>query len=151
MIQPNLSTSRQLNNLLDMRNKFLMTLSLILLIGCKQDFMREEVFKQIDTCIAEYQKYHPGSVDREIKSKTCSAVKNRMCIINQYCKGDELCIQNAKNTHPPAFNAKGNDVAYCEHLVERLRDKKSSSALSNFDQNQNSSLDPLSKLNSSSQ
>ncbi len=108
-----------------MRNKFLMTLPLILLIGCKQDFMREEVFKQIDSCSAEYQKYHPSSVNKEIKSKTCSAVKNRMCIVNQYCKGDESCIQKAKNAYPPAFNAIGNDVAYCEHLVERLKSKKS--------------------------
>lgn len=104
-----------------MRNNFFVTLSLILFIGCKQDFMQEEVFKHIDTCIAEYQKYHPNSVDKEIKSKTCSAVKNRMCIINQYCKGDELCIKKAKNAHKPAFGATGDDVAYCEDLVKRKK------------------------------
>ena len=86
--------------------------------------MREDVFKQIESCRVEYEKYHPNAWDKNIKSKTCSRVKNRMCVINNYCKSDQNCIAEAKRVYSLPRGATGNDEAYCLAFVKEVKQKK---------------------------
>ena len=60
---------------------------LTLIISCAP-FLRYDVFKEIDNCVEESNKYHPNAYDLDIRSKICSRVTDRMCVINKYCKND---------------------------------------------------------------
>lgn len=85
--------------------------------------MLEDVFNQIDSCKAEYEKYQPNAHNKKFRSKTCSRVVDRKCIINKYCKGDETCIAETKRVYPDQFTA-GSDKSYCLNLVEEAKESK---------------------------
>lgn len=108
-------------------NKYLIiSILTVLTISCAQNFMRYEVFKHIDSCKAEFDKYHPLSQDPDIASKICSRVLDRMCIINQYCKKDDKeCVRKANEAYPPYGRfINGTDVKYCLGFVEEIKQEK---------------------------
>ena len=94
-------------------------LLIILLNSCYpfMEYMQVGVFDHIDNCQAEYYKYHINAYNKEEKSKICSRVKNRMCILNKYCKGDKECIKEVWRVYPDNFT-KGTDTEYCITLVK---------------------------------
>ena len=94
----------------------------MLLTQSCEHFMYSKVFDHIDNCTAEYYKYHPNSYNKKVKSKTCSRVTNRMCVINKYCKGDEECIAEAKKVYPDDFTT-GSDAKYCMILVKETKER----------------------------
>lgn len=107
------------------KNHLTFCLLLILLSSCfyyENKFMLEDVFDKIDNCKAEYERYHPNAHNKKFRSKTCSRVKNRMCIINKYCKGDLQCSAEAKRAYPPYGVIE--DKAYCLSLVETAKESK---------------------------
>jgi hypothetical protein len=102
---------------------FLLLGMFIFLIQACAPFLRYDVFEHIDSCKAEYEKYHPNAHNKNFRSKTCSRVTDRKCVINKYCKDDLECIAEAKRVYPPYGFIE--DEAYCLNLVKKA--KKSNS------------------------
>lgn len=108
-------------NFTKIKNILLFGMMIFFIQSCEH-FMYTKVFKHIDNCTAEYYKYHPNAYNKNIASKTCSRVKNRMCVINKYCKGDQTCIAEAKRVYPPYnFGDGKGDTSYCEHFAKRIK------------------------------
>ena len=103
---------------------FLLLGMFIFLIQACAPFLRYDVFEHIDSCKAEYEKYHPNAHNKNFRSKTCSRVTDRKCVINKYCKDDLECIAEAKRVYKDQFTV-GSDEAYCLNLVKKA--KKSNS------------------------
>ena len=104
------------------KNFLLLGMSIFLIQACAP-FLRYEVFEHIDNCKDEYETYHPNAHNKNFRSKTCSRVTDRKCVINKYCKDDLECIAEAKRVYPPYGFIE--DEAYCLNLVKKA--KKSNS------------------------
>ena len=108
-------------NKMNKRKIIISSILLTLIISCAP-FLRYDVFKEID-CLEEYYKYHPNAYDLDIRSKICSRVKNRMCVINKYCKKDKECIKEAWRVYPPYGNGDiGRDAQYCLGKVQETKE-----------------------------
>jgi len=96
----------------------------MLLTQSCEHYFYYDVFKEIDNCTAEAYKYHPVVYSDNSRSKTCSRVTDRMCVINKYCKGDEECIAETKKVYPSYGRAEeGRDNKYCINLVKETKER----------------------------
>jgi hypothetical protein len=100
-------------------------LLILLLSSCTRPYTRDNRFYsfghnsfthksfegKITSCKKEYDKYHP-----KFASKTCSKVVDRKCVINNYCKGNQSCIADAKEFYYPYLVK--NDEEYCLCVVK---------------------------------
>ena len=112
-------------NKMNKRKIILSSILLTLIISCAP-FLRYDVFKEIDNCVEESNKYHPNAYDLDIRSKICSRVKNRMCVINKYCKKDKECIKEAWRVYP-SYNFGGDNTgADAKHCMAYVQETKES-------------------------
>jgi hypothetical protein len=85
----------------------------------------KKAFEKIESCKKEYYKYHPNAYNLNVKSKTCSRVENRMCVINNYCKGDKNCNEKAWRSYP-SYNLGGDnsgaDAEHCMAYVQEIKE-----------------------------
>jgi hypothetical protein len=118
-----------------MTNKIKYIIFFFLLIyvnSCKQYFIDvteqykasqyiQKAESKIKSCLEEYYQYHPNAYDLDIRSKVCSRVKNRICVINNYCKEDKECIEKAWRIYSDEFTT-GSDEAYCLSFVKEVKE-----------------------------
>lgn len=87
-------------------------------------YVRNAIEHHIDDCLDEYYKYHPNAYNLDIRSKICSRVKNRMCVLNKYCKGDKECIKITWWAYPvwggELRNKRGSGEEYCQAFVKEI-------------------------------
>ena len=107
-------------NKMNKRKIIISSILLTLIISCAP-FLRYDVFKEIDNCVEESNKYHPNAYDLDIRSKICSRVTDRMCVINKYCKKDKECIKEAWRVYPDDFT-EGTDTRYCAAYVQETKE-----------------------------